>query len=130
MNDQNILDTEMSLNTHETLIEIVDWWEKKRLSYTILVIATEVILMTLYWEGTKNFGIQNAIFQSFLYTLAANFFYTLGWIVEIFINYYFRRLRTNSNFRLILFVIGTLFSIILTYNMYGWTLIMHQVFGN
>ena len=118
MKNQEILDAEFSDKTEYVEIEVVRWWERKRLLYNALLFGLEIFLMLLYGEETMRFGIGRAIILTLITNFIANIFYTAGWVLEIFISFYFKK-RMPSAFKKVLFVLGTLFSLTLAFIFYN-----------
>lgn len=125
MQDKDILDVEMMDDKKEAIWEGIEWWENNRLLYNILLIALEVFLMTTYWVGTKRFGIGNSIVQSLLYTIAANVFFSMGWGLEVWVRYHFNGYYIGKKARPIFLVLGIIFSLILTWELYIVALVYH-----
>lgn len=120
---EELLDTDIYSKRVNTISEIIKWWEKKRILFNAIVLASEVATISFFSEGTKRFGVDNALFWSLAYTIAANMFYTFGWIVGITIRYY--KLDTLSFYnqnKLVFYIIGVLFSVLLTVFLYADTL--------
>ena len=75
--------------------EIVGWWESRRPAYNLIVGIAGIITLSLIVvtgiiseeEVGTQFGMPDppvlAVIGIFLYAIAANFFYTGGWVVEI-----------------------------------------------
>jgi len=118
MNEEKILDSDFIFGLKERLYNSITWWESNRLIYNCIVIFCEVIMMGLLWEGTKRFGVGSSIFWSVLYTLAANVFYSMGWGTEILVEYYFKESQWIEKYRKGLFLLGIIFSILLTLFLY------------
>lgn len=122
MINNSILDDEMLVEKGESLKKVMEWWEKRRPLYNFILIGWETIIMLYFYEGTLNFGIQESIFWSILYTIVANCSYSLGWIVELQIRYYFPKLEFRNPLKLTLLLLGILFSIWLTWMSYALSL--------
>ena len=62
-------------------IDIIKWWERKRILYNLIVgLSGLLILAIINLFGTSTIFLIPLIL---FYGLAANFFYTLGWMIEI-----------------------------------------------
>lgn len=110
------------------ILKIVKWWESRRITYNLILISVEIIMMFIFSTGTLKFGIVNTIMCSLLFTVCANGFYTIGWIVEVWNIYYFKSTNLNSYTRNGLFILGTLFSIFVTIGLFMVTLTVDKGF--
>jgi hypothetical protein len=114
--DSNLLDSDF--NEKERNIELLKpilWWEKKRLYYNIAVGLTGVLGCISNWDIFESHSIIYA-FCIFLYGLLANICYTLGWASEIYFQIFISKYMDLKieNYRVALFIIGTLFSMAIT----------------
>ena len=81
----NTLLTHKLPETERKWYHVILWWELRRILYNLalLVIGTlGVLCMTLVVNGTEDFISGLAIIG---FVFFANFFYTFGWIVELFL---------------------------------------------
>lgn len=115
MEKEEILDIGLSLN-NENVTHLIKWWESKRLSYNLILIVVEIMVLVANWRGTLNMGIPLAIFYCILYNSVANAFYTIGWGIELWIKYYFPSFNLGKNTRLFLLIAGIFLSILVTYS--------------
>lgn len=92
------------------LLESVRWWERRRLLYTGILIGGGVLGIFEYGQGYLSNG--ELLFFTGLYLLAANLFYCLGWGIELLL---WVHLKVVFSARQALFIIGTVFSVLLTY---------------
>ncbi len=108
----------------ETSWQIILWWEIRRVAFNLIVgltgFLTCLLLVGIAWFSEKKFGEAIglpdppivAVFAIFFYGIAANIFYTAGWILEIFAKHIWQeRLR---NFGAVAFAAGIIFSVALT----------------
>lgn len=121
MEKENFLEFEKAFNGDGEILSIVRWWEKKRLTFTLVLLATEVIMMSSNIQGTIEFGISNAIIGSLAYTIVANGFFCLGWGLEVLIKYY-KGGDFLEQFRWFFLALGVLFSCLYTIILYHDTL--------
>jgi len=121
MANESVLDSELTSN--EQFIEIIAWWEKKRLVYNLIVLSVQILMMVLCAKATIAFGIIESIFWSGAYLIAANGFYTAGWALEIFASYYNIKFIPLARFRSLIFLSGILFSALLTFVLYHEALV-------
>lgn len=103
--------------------DIICWWENLRWTYNLIVGAAGMlvvlawVLLTLItsWH-THSMHVQYAVMQiaipSVVYGIAANIFYTTGWVSEIILHRY-TDVKTDD-FAKIAFVGGTVLSVLLT----------------
>lgn len=117
-NPKDIL-KDQHLNSKELgMFEVVKWWETRRITYNLILMSLQIIMMFLFSTGTLKFGIVNTIMCSLFFTACANTFYTIGWIVEVWNIYYFKSTNLNSLTRKGLFILGILLSIFITIGFY------------
>jgi len=103
--------------------DIICWWENLRWVYNgivgaagLLVVLAYVLLTLVYSWKTHSVHLSYAVLQvaipSVVYGIAANFFYTAGWISEIILHHYSE--AKTDDFAKIAFVGGTVLSVLLT----------------
>ena len=120
---EDLLDEiELSKNKLDELFSSVRWWEKKRILFNIIVIGTQLFVMLVMLNETTLFGIPSAIINSLFYLLAANLFYCLGWGLEILSSHYLPGRELSKDRRSALFVLGLVFSTLITLGAYSLTL--------
>lgn len=128
MNEENILDAGFNQYQSNPIMDSINWWERKRGLYNLVVIGFQIILILFFWDGTLQFGITNAIIGSIAYTIAANIFFSIGWGINIIIyhyNIYF--LKKIDEYRMFFFIMGISVSIFLTVSTYAETLYSYYV---
>jgi hypothetical protein len=108
MKEQELLDDGFD-DENANLLDAVQWWEKKRILYNILLFSLELLLVGIYWDGMMLFGIGSAIIGIISHNIVANMFYTIGWGIEILFLYYFK-IKSFGNVRFALYIMGVLFS--------------------
>ncbi|MEO1626587.1 MAG: hypothetical protein AAFV25_15635 [Bacteroidota bacterium] len=118
MDENTILDQDFQPTHGRHPIEAIVWWEEKRMYYNLILIGWEVCMMVSYAEGTIRYGIENAIWDSLYFTIAANLFYTFGWMVELLIHHYSKGYTFHKTLRVLILTFGTAFSLFLTYVLY------------
>ncbi len=97
----------------EPALNIVAWWEKRRWYYNLFVGGIGFL-------GLIFFSLFHSLFEEipFLviitYGLMANVFYTGGWVAEILIRIYFKSWILTENARKLIFIVGTVCSVLLT----------------
>ena len=118
MKEQELLDDGFD-DENANLLDAVQWWEKKRLWYNVLIFGVELLIMIRYWQGTMSFGIVEAIIGTIANNIVANMFYTIGWGIEILILYYFKIKSFGNSARLFLYTIGVAFSLLWVWTAYS-----------
>ncbi len=122
MRTDEILDSEDN-TVNSPYSEPVKWWEDRRLIYNLFLFGIEIYLMVRYSENTRRYGWGSAIVETLVANIIANVFYSLGWGLEIFLNYYFKKTRFSHSLRLLLFILGLLFSVFLAWEEYSSVLV-------
>lgn len=97
-------------------LKMVDWWEKKRYLYNIILIVFLILILTSL-RGYYGFmlSVQAAIIQAIGFVIFGNIFYTIGWAGGILRHYYYSSYPLSYTGRWVLFVLGCLFSIVMIY---------------
>lgn len=127
MKKENILDIENIRREEPIIMEIVNWWEKKRLIYNIIIIVLELIMLSMYWEIVEAYSTAHAILGSIVYTIGANVFFSIGWGIEILSLYYFKTTDFLEKTRVLFLVLGIIVSIILTIGVYMDVFYFYQI---
>ncbi len=115
--DHNQIDSIVTKDNKPTLVkEIILWWERKRLIYNLLIIALSVFSIWQYWDYPMRsiIGGKQIIINAIVFIFGANLFYSLGWLLGIANHYLFKTEYTSREKKWILFVLGTLFSLVWT----------------
>lgn len=107
MKDNDLLD-EKDDNT--LLLGIVQWWEQRRLRYNFIVGLVGIVatffastIVNLLWQRES---VPTAIF---VYALVVNIAYSLSWVLEILLRYYFN-ITLSERSRNVLYWGGVLIS--------------------
>lgn len=109
-----LIDSPTAIESDKNFMEIIGWWEKKRILYNVILIPIEFIMAIIIWNGTLRWGTNNVLLGSIIFTLCANVLYTMGWGLEFLSRYYIKSLKFKDQTRLLLFIIGSIFSIFTT----------------
>lgn len=112
------------------LTELITWWERRRIFYSLSLVSTigiaflilreemDVITFLILWAQTEFFGLEHVILVSLLYLFAANLFYTFGWVLHILWQYWFGSPLSGpsvfSRYRKGLFILGMIGSVVPT----------------
>lgn len=126
MDEIEILDTDFSIEKGKSFFNAIEWWESKRLIYNFIVASIAIGIMIFMWRGTVNFGIFYALFWTLLYLISVNVFFSSGWGIEILSSYYFKKGFYLEQYRILILILGTLFSVFITLITYVSTLSYYQ----
>ncbi|MEO1409646.1 MAG: hypothetical protein AAFW73_07170 [Bacteroidota bacterium] len=100
--------------------DVIAWWEKRRLAYGLLLGAAQVYACVTGWNYLSfYYTYTEALVQSTLYHLVAQALYSAGWAAEVGLRYYVRRINFGRGPRVLLWLLGLLFSLGLTFLLYG-----------
>lgn len=114
--EEEIIDAPIIRGTNEAILDMVKWWEKKRLYYNLVVVGISVFTIWGLWS--KAFvagGPQSVILTLITHIVGANLFYCSGWGIGILRFYYFKGEHMPNQARWLLFIAGTGVSFI-----YSW----------
>ena len=113
MKEEELIDDNIYPEKGGNISLALAWWEKKRILFNVLVgfSGTIGILMNLSLFHT------NDIILIIFYGLFANLMFSMGFLLEVFDDYYFKSKLKLQSFRLVLFLIGSIFSCIITFVM-------------
>jgi hypothetical protein len=114
MDEEELLDSPKKIGFQQNVFEIINWWEKKRILYNIILIFIELIMCFVIWNGSLRWGLGSVVLFSIIFLICANAFYTIGWGLEVLAIYYFKNMNIASNTRLFAFVFGVLLSLVIT----------------
>lgn len=124
---ENILDSEYLESETNEIYASINWWERKRLVFNLILVGVEILIISFFWKGVIQFGIGNTLFGSIAYTIAANIFFSIGWGISVMIDYYnLKFLKNIEKLRMLFFIVGILFSIFLTIAIFKETLLHFQ----
>lgn len=110
MEDHDLLD-DARIRQDQLIMEVVQWWEKRRLLYNVIVglMGSLVVFVALQRYYYVSFS-EILLFMILPFGIFANVVYLAGWVIEIFLRYYFK-VTLGSTVRQVLFWLGTLLSI-------------------
>jgi hypothetical protein len=117
-----ILDEQETFDAHPSYLEVLRWWERRRLWFTFVVLASQILSLSSMWDAVERYGAVLAIFQSFFYLIAANCCYCVGWGSEFLVRYYLNGTSLGRSTWLLMFIVGTLFSAVITMLSYTFAL--------
>lgn len=109
-----LLDNPSTIQKEDDYKSIIKWWERKRIIYNLVIIFVQITIALNEWIGVLRWGISDVLIGSALFLLIANGFYTFGWALEFLIQHYFSGFKQKPIHRLLLFILGLLFSVFVT----------------
>jgi hypothetical protein len=104
--------------------DVIGWWETRRVPYNLIVGSTGIISCVIisivglgsYFFFDSDFGLPGsplfAVFGILLYGIAANVFFTGGWLAELIVRKIWP--READRFATLSFSLGLMFSVLLT----------------
>lgn len=92
----------------EELNKSIDWWEAKRVYYSIIVVLASFLSFVNFNNSVTYEG--NILFDILIWVFGANVFYTMSWATEILIYRRKSQIVIHKNLRRGLFILGYLFS--------------------
>lgn len=111
----DVLDSEAMLGERvpDTALEIVRWWEwKRRLIYNgvVLLSGLPALVIALSFWSELMLRPEDFVILVVMYAVAANACYTIGWVLELLLMVYFKLRQGFGKFRLVVYIIGCVFS--------------------
>lgn len=100
--------------TLEQLRLNIKWWESRRWIFNLVIIIIGSFSFYNGFSRSDFSWIQSDIFIVIRFIILANICYSLGTILEIFDWYYLKNKLGITKIRLLLFIIGIIFSCFLT----------------
>jgi len=102
---------ESSEHQTSSMMEAIKWWEKRRVWFNVAVGLSGLISILFLFPMFNLYDILGIIF----YGIAANVFYSFGFVLEALNLHYLNGRIEMSKYRMALFLIGTLFSCLVTF---------------
>ncbi|MFT5645709.1 MAG: hypothetical protein ACI976_000383 [Aureispira sp.] len=110
MEDNDLLD-DAEILQDQSILDLIQWWEKRRLLYNIIVGLTGSVALLLLLERRYYISFSEiALFLVLPFGLFANIAYLAGWIIDLLLRYYFKITLSLSS-RQTLYWLGTAISI-------------------
>jgi len=106
--DDPILDEELNLSNQ--LGQSVRFWEKRRITYNVLVGVCSLLVLIVYWKYTRWYDV---IFAS-IYAFIMNLAYMTGFYLETLDLHFFNSRFSIHKHRPTLFILGTILACIFT----------------
>jgi len=107
--------TEKNLPSKDPLfsLEMVRWWERKRLIYNLIIVPMTILTLFVLWEDVGVAINEKALlFDAFWMLVWSNVLYTSGWVGGILRRYYLGSYPLSNSGRWFLFILGTIFSVL------------------
>lgn len=110
MEDNDLLD-DVNIRQDQLVLDMVQWWEKRRLWYNIIVglVGSATVLLVLKQYHYISFS-DILCFAVLPFSLFANIAYLAGWVIDLLLRYYFKTALSLSS-RRTLYWSGTAISI-------------------
>ncbi len=109
--NSEILDTLESKATKDSpIFDALSWWEKKRIWFNVVVGASGFTMIFLFSTSFDFFSLLGIL----IYGFTLNMFYSIGFLLEAFNEYYLKTSFVLKDLRLVFFIGGTIVSALLT----------------
>ena len=113
----------MDNNLHNPILKIINWWEGKRIWFNVVVFGFLLIQWFLVGGMPNVYLSKSPYINIVVWIIGANIFYSVGWILEVYLTYLKERLNLKldsflellAKSRIILFLLGTLASVFWTW---------------
>lgn len=120
--EDNLIDNELNESPKDVILGIMRWWERKRLLFNLItlgIIMLVVIPFTIsHVDGYSHILNGPFIIQSLLYFVFINLAYCAGWGIQLLGYYYFKIQYDSNALDYVLFIIGSLFTGLVTHEGY------------
>lgn len=94
-------------------MEMVSWWEKKRLIYNLIIVPVTILALALLWKyAGVEIGHYELVLDSFWMLVWCNVLYTSGWVGGILRHHYLGSYPLSTTGRWLLFIFGTVFTLL------------------
>lgn len=113
MKEDELIDVNTNYQKTDNITLALGWWEKKRLWFNLFVGISGILGILLNINLFHFYDIVLILF----YGLFANLMYSIGFLLEAFDQYYLKSKLKVHLFRLPLFLMGVIFSCIITFVM-------------
>ena len=119
--EEHLIDTELEKPStdKDILMEILRWWERKRLLFNLIMLCIILLAVIpyLYFQTDALSHILDASFitRSILYFVFINTCYCAGWGIQMLGYYYFKITYDSNVLDYFFFIIGSLFTGYVTY---------------
>ncbi|MFK7784763.1 MAG: hypothetical protein AB8B56_06600 [Crocinitomicaceae bacterium] len=117
--EDKLIDNELNQLPKDVMLEIMGWWEKKRLLFNLIISGIVVLCVGAFLfedsDGIEAVFNRSFLIQSILYFIFINICYSLGWALQLLGYYYFNTQYDSKALDYTLFIIGTLFTSYVTY---------------
>lgn len=120
MEEENILDSPLEELEEPNFSDFVEWWEMKCIYYNVILISVELLMLLYHYDAFLRFGLKDALIQCFLYTVVANFCYSIVLVLEVLLFFVFKIYQLNV--RRFFYLLGLMFSVIYTVYIYNMEL--------
>lgn len=107
--------------------ESIRWWETRRILFNIILVLCEVTSIEAMPNGVLRWGFSRVVLGSIVFTLCANACYTLGFGTTIARLHYLKKTGVYPNLRLLTYLIGVIFSIFVTFVVFGKVLDVEEI---
>lgn len=113
---------ETNQNPNDFAMNLIRWWEKKRLLFNSIILLVAFLGVAL--ASTSNSGRIDQLYESeffilsLLYFILINACYCVGWGIQLLAFYYFKIQHHSNALDIVLFVLGTSFTSLVTYSGY------------
>lgn len=99
------------------LSEAVRWWERYRIVYNLILLGVVAYFFIRYFPRIELYGLNQAVFESILFLITANAFYSFGLLLEVLFPFYFKK-EVIPEVRHPLLLTGITFAILITIDLY------------
>jgi cytochrome bd-type quinol oxidase subunit 1 len=110
MEDNDLLD-DAGILQDQSILDLIQWWEKRRLLYNIIVgLVGSAAVFFMLERNHYIFSSEVLLFIVLPFGIFANIAYLAGWVIDLLLRYYFK-IRLSLASRKTLYWLGTAISI-------------------
>lgn len=115
--NNKVIDSDAQRHMERSVVaDMILWWEKRRIIYNVILIGFSIFLMDAFWDYPlrKIVGTRQIILDAIYFVIGMNICYSIFWIFGVVGYFMFKSHGLSNRARWVTFVVGTLFSIVIT----------------
>lgn len=124
---EDLIDSPLNEHPEIDIMAQIQWWEKMRILYSILLISSEYMMIHGIPYGVSRHGISIIILVSIAFTICANICYTISFGLTLVKPEILYLSKSTKNLRLLIFIFLLLFSLFTTIFLFDHWLTVDEI---